>query len=284
MTLTVSGARKHGRAALQSDPEQSGIDADALLMASSGLSRAQLISDPDRVLSHSHISAYKELLARRAAGVPVAYLLGRRGFWCLDLEVSEAVLIPRPETELLVERALELGPAKEARVLDLGTGSGAIALAIAAERPEWTVLAVDQSDDALLVAARNQSNNNIQNVRFVQSNWFDQLEAQTFDLIISNPPYIDANDPHLHSGDLRFEPAQALVAEESGLADLRAIILAAPAFMRQGAHLLLEHGWTQSDEVCAMAAERGFSDVRALNDLAGHARVCQARWPGSSAL
>ena len=210
-------------------------------------------------------------------GEPVAYILGSRDFWMLTLRVNRHVLIPRPETELLVETALALVTTPEASIADLGTGSGAIALAIASERPVWKILATDMSGDALTVASDNASQLNIVNVEFRQGSWCDALPPQLFDLIVSNPPYIDAADAHLTQGDLRFEPHSALVAADDGLADIRTLCSQAPQCLKPGGWLLLEHGWTQGPTVAAILQSSGLETVRTLKDLNGNDRVSLGR-------
>src|SRR6185312_15239860 len=219
-------------------------------------------------------ATFEALVARRAAGEPVAYLTGRRGFWTLELEVTPATLIPRPETELLVELALERLPRDMAcRVADLGTGSGAIALAIASERPQAQVVATDASADALAVARRNAQRQGFGNVRFVQGDWLAPLAGERFALIVSNPPYIEAADPHLARGDLRYEPAAALASGADGLDDIRRIIADAPAHLEAGGWLLFEHGWNQGDAARALLREAGYAQVFTAQDLEARDRV-----------
>ncbi|GAP66110.1 (protein release factor)-glutamineN5-methyltransferase [Mizugakiibacter sediminis] len=220
-------------------------------------------------------AVFAALLARRLAGEPVAYLVGRRGFWSLELEVTPATLIPRAETERLVELALARLPADAAaRVADLGTGSGAIALAIARERPRARVVATDASAEALAVARRNAARLGLGNVVFAQGDWCAALgEARDFDLIVSNPPYIAAGDPHLGEGDLRFEPAAALASGADGLDAIRRIVRDARAHLRPGGGLLFEHGYRQGAAVRALLAAAGYREVFSARDLEGRERV-----------
>jgi release factor glutamine methyltransferase len=244
-----------------------------------GWSRIELITRGERPLDGAQAAALDTLFRRRLAGEPIAYLVGRREFFGLPLAVSPAVLIPRPDTELLVELALERldGPA---RVLDLGTGSGAIALAIAANRPGVQVTALDLSADALAVAEGNARSLGLRNVRFARSDWYAQLhEAAPFDLIVSNPPYIPAGDVHLAQGDLRFEPQDALTDHADGLTAYRAIVAGMPAHLRAGGWLLLEHGYDQAAQVRALLDEAGMNDVESWRDLAGIERVTGGRRP-----
>ena len=253
------------------------LDAELLLAAVLGKSRTYLYTWPEQVLSPSERSYFESVLERRVMGEPVAYILGTRDFWTLTLRVNRHVLIPRPETELLVETALALVTTQEACIADLGTGSGAIALAIASERPVWKVVATDMSGDALTVASDNASQLNIVNVEFRQGSWCDALPPQLFDLIVSNPPYIDAADAHLTQGDLRFEPHSALVAADDGLADIRTLCSQAPQCLKPGGWLLLEHGWTQGPTVAAILQSSGLETVRTLKDLNGNDRVSLGR-------
>lgn len=260
------------------------IDLELLLMEALACSRSYLYTWPERTLTPEQASLFETWLHRRAAGEPVAHILQKRGFWTLELEVSPATLIPRPETELLVEVALELaGAGAGLRVLDLGTGTGAIALALARELPNARVLATDLLPDVVALAERNRIKHDIHNCEVRQSDWWQRLEGR-FDLILSNPPYIEERDPHLHSGDLRFEPRSALVAEEAGLADLRRIIQGAPAHLAPGGWLLLEHGWLQAEAVRQLLSAAGFSGVFSRRDYGGHERASGGQWFGDQSL
>jgi len=225
-------------------------------------------------------SAYAQAFERRMAGEPVAYILGRREFHGLDFEVTPAVLIPRPETELLVDTALRLlPPGQSTRILDLGTGSGCIAIAIAARLGHATVLATDQSSAALGVAMRNRNRLGATNVTFRHSNWFSDLGNESFDLIVSNPPYVDGNDPHLRQGDLRFEPIGALTPGEDGMSALSQIARGAPLHMRSQGWLLMEHGRNQGSTLQRELESLGYEAIEALHDMAGHWRSTLARRP-----
>ncbi len=245
-----------------------------------GLSRVELITRGARSLSQAEAAALSALFGRRLDGEPIAYLLGQREFFGLPLHVSPAVLIPRPETELLVELALAR-LAAGARVLDLGTGSGAIALAIAHSRPDVTVTALDLSSAALAVARRNARELQIDNVSFLESSWYDALDgAPRFDLIVSNPPYIERGDRHLSQGDLRFEPLDALTDHQDGLAALRLIVSGATPHLRAGGWLLMEHGYDQAAAVRALLAAQEMQEVQSWRDLAGIERASGGRRPG----
>lgn len=225
---------------------------------------------------------FEALVDRRLAGEPVAYLTGRRGFWRFDLRVSPDTLIPRPETERLVELALEHLPVDRAlRLLDLGTGTGAIALALAAERPKARVVAVERIAGAAAVARRNAEALGLSaRVHVREGDWFDPVAGERFDLVASNPPYIEDGDPHLGQGDLRFEPRTSLASGTDGLDDLRRIAVAAPAHLLPGGMLLVEHGWRQGEAVRALFAAAGFVDVATACDLEDRERITLGRWPG----
>lgn len=253
-------------------------DAQWLLLHVLGRGRGWLFAHAGDALAASDGAAFAALVARREAGEPVAYLTGRRGFWTLDLAVTPATLIPRPETELLVELALaRIPPDAPARVADLGTGSGAIALALASERPRTQVVATDASAAALAVARANAASHGLGNVDFRAGSWWAPLAAERFDLIASNPPYIEAGDPHLDRGDLRFEPAAALASGADGLDDLRVIAAQAPAHLQVGGWLLVEHGWNQGAAVRGLFTAAGLVDVDTARDLEGRERVTLGR-------
>ncbi|MFT4255570.1 MAG: peptide chain release factor N(5)-glutamine methyltransferase [Pseudoxanthomonas sp.] len=255
-------------------------DAELLLAHAAGRDRAWLFAHAGDELDAAQADAFSALVARRAGGEPVAYLIGRRGFWTLDLDVGPATLIPRPETELLVELALARLPADApARVADLGTGSGAVALAIASERPLAAVIATDFSKPALAVAVGNAQRNGIDNVWFRRGSWCDALGRERFDLIASNPPYIAGADPHLGEGDLRFEPASALASGVDGLDAIREIVRDAPAHLASNGWLLLEHGWEQGEAVRGLLCDAGFAEVATERDLEGRDRVTLGRIP-----
>ncbi len=224
-------------------------------------------------LTAEQITMLEAGLGRRCQGEPLAYITGRWWFWDLELEVAPCTLIPRPDTELLVEQAFALNLPATAKVLDLGTGTGAIALALAKAKPLWQVMALDYSAAAVQLAERNRQRLNIQNCQMLQSDWFDALPAQTFDLIVSNPPYIDAKDAALQQGEVRFEPHSALVADSSGLADLQRIITKAPQFLANAGWIWLEHGHQQSQAVQQLLRNAGFSHVNSKQDYAGKWRI-----------
>jgi len=275
MTIIASLLRN---AQLPDSPSER-LDAELLLAAAIGKSRSYLHTWPERIVSSEDAETYAGYLLRRRAGEPVAYILGQQGFWKIDLEVAPHTLIPRPDTELLVETALELQPATPAKVLDLGTGTGAIALALASDCPAWQVTAVDRIEDAVALAERNRQRLGLGNVKVLASHWFSSLAGERFDMILSNPPYIAAEDPHLVAGDVRFEPSSALVAGADGLDDLRLIVGQAPAHLLPGGWLLLEHGYDQAPAVRELLAAQGFTEVASRKDLGGHERISLGRLP-----
>lgn len=256
-------------------------EAECLLAHALGRGSAWLFAHGDDDVAEADASRFRDLVARRQAGEPVAYLTGRRGFWTLDLAVTPATLIPRPETERLVELALERLPADRAvDVLDLGTGSGAVALALAAERPRARVVAVDASVDALDVARANAARHGLANVECLHGDWFAPVAGRRFDLIATNPPYIAADDPHLARGDLRFEPAAALASGVDGLDDIRTIAAGAPRHLAAGGWLLIEHGLDQGAGVRALLQAAGFVGIATALDLEHRERVSLGRLPG----
>lgn len=254
------------------------LDAELLLAHALGKSRSYLHTWPERELDAAQLERYQAALARRQAGEPVAYILGQQGFWSLELEVASHTLIPRPDTELLVETVLALLPATPAALLDLGTGTGAIALALASERPAWRLSGVDRVPEAVALAERNRARLKLSNANFIESHWFSALAGQRYQLIVSNPPYIAADDRHLAEGDVRFEPSSALVAGANGLDDIRLIIAQAPDYLEAGGWLLLEHGFDQAAAVRELLSARGFSAVESRRDLGGHERISLGRF------
>ena len=249
------------------------LDCELLLCHVLDVDRTWLKTWPDREVSSDHQQQFQQLLQGRIEGEPIAYIVGSQGFWTLNLKVSPDTLIPRPETELLVETALELALPQRGQVLDLGTGTGAIALALASERPQWQVVGADLMPGAVELAKHNCQNHKLDNVTLLQSNWFSDIPAQSFDLIVSNPPYIEQEDRHLSEGDVRFEPASALVSGESGLQDLKALIGQSPDYLATSGWLLVEHGYQQGAAVRELFEQTGFSDVETRLDLNGLERI-----------
>ncbi|CAI1500480.1 peptide chain release factor N(5)-glutamine methyltransferase [Serratia quinivorans] len=254
-------------------------DAEILLGFVTGRARTFLMAFGETLLTQQQQEQLERLLVRRERGEPVAYLIGEREFWSLPLSVSPATLIPRPDTECLVELALERLPSSACNILDLGTGTGAIALALASERQDCRVTGVDLQPEAVALAQHNAQKLAIGNVQFLQGSWFAPLAGQTFALIASNPPYIDAADPHLAQGDVRFEPSSALVAQQHGLADLSAIVQQAPQYLQPQGWLLLEHGWQQGESVRALLQAAGFISIATRRDYGDNDRVTFGQWP-----
>lgn len=262
---------------------ETAADAPLLLAHVLGRDRSWLYAWPEYPLDADRQKQYENLLQRRLNGEPLAYLTGKREFWSLELQVTPATLIPRPETELLVETALALHLEEAAKVLDLGAGSGAIALALASERPQWRITATDISDAALEVAAGNARRHELDNIRFIHSHWFESLDKDSrYNLILSNPPYVAENDPHLLEDGLPHEPVTALTAGIDGLDDLREIIQAAPEYLADCGWLIVEHGLDQAPRLQQLFDAAGFDDIRTIQDLAHRDRItlgCYSRSP-----
>lgn len=254
------------------------LDAQLLLADLLGVSRTYLATWPERLLEADQLRNYAERLRRRSAGEPVAYIIGTQGFWTLQLACAPSTLIPRPETELLVNEALLLALPDRARVADLGCGTGAIALALAVERPAWRVVAAERNSDALALAEANRQSYALDNVEVRQSDWFTALAGEHFDLIVSNPPYIERDDPHLCCGDVHFEPQSALVAGADGLDDLRHIVASAPNYLNRGGWLIVEHGYNQAEAVAALFVDAGFSEIVGHRDLNQVPRLTLGCW------
>jgi release factor glutamine methyltransferase len=279
MHARLTAAQKLLAETLKLDAREARLEARLLMQAALGKDHAWLLAHEHDHFDAPALTLFTTALERRLKGEPIAYILGKREFYGLELQVTPDTLIPRPDTETLVEAALKLTPADSScNLLDLGTGSGAIALAIAAARPLAEVTAVDASAAALEIATGNAAALKIGNVRFLCSNWFSNLPGQIFDLIVSNPPYIPSADEHLRQGDLRFEPLSALASGVDGLDDIRQIVAAAPQHLRPGGWLLLEHGYDQSAQVADLMRREGFVEVSHHPDLAGILRVTAANW------
>lgn len=255
------------------DGESAALDCELLLCHCLGRDRAYLYTWPEREVDDLHANAFQSLLERRRSGEPIAYLIGSREFWSLPLRVNNSTLIPRPDTERLVEIALALPLPLNAHVLDLGTGTGAIALALASEKSNWQVVGVDIAEDAVALAQHNARDLEIHNTQFLPSNWFANISFQSFDLIVSNPPYIAEDDPHLAQGDVRFEPRRALVAAHHGLAAIGEIANAAKTYLRAGGWLLFEHGYQQAPAVRTLLSQLGYDNISTWNDWDGNERV-----------
>lgn len=278
--MTTIGAALHTAAERLAHSESARLDAEVLLAHALGQTRTYLRTWPERALTDAQARAFGDLIGRRVDGQPVAHLTGTREFWSLTLRVSADTLIPRPDTERLVELALERLPEDVAlNIADLGTGSGAIALALSSERPLCHITATDHSSAALAIARDNAQRLGLGNLKFVAGDWCAALGHAQFDMIVANPPYIALGDPHLHMGDVRFEPMQALSAGEDGLDDLRHIISCALDHLQTGGWLLLEHGFDQGPAVSTLMRAHGYAEVTDFADAGGHARVCIGRRP-----
>lgn len=259
------------------------LDAELLLARVLGVERIHLYTDPDRPLTEKERDAYRERIRARASGTPVAHLLGEREFWSLPIRVSPEALIPRPDTEALVERALaHLEPEGSPRVLDLGTGTGCVAVALARERAGSLVDAVERSEAAADLARANAENLGLgERIEVLVGDWLAPVTGRRYDLIVANPPYLADDDPHLETGDVAAEPRQALAAGPEGLDAYRAIVPSAPAFLEPGSWLVLEIGWDQGETVGALLEEAGFTDIAVHPDYGGCDRVLEGRWPGT---
>lgn len=280
-TTTLSTLLDIASTALTTSTGTPNLDAEILLAHVLQVSRGWLLAHPELDIPHDKRQLFEQMISLRRAGQPVGYLIGKREFWSLTLNVTPATLIPRPETELLVEKALQLVPASvKTPILELGTGSGAIALALASERPHSSITATDISDDALTVAKQNAATLGIRNVEFIQGDWFAPVSGRPFRLIVSNPPYVAEGDPHLQSDSLRFEPRRALVSGADGLTAIRKIVGNAPSHLEQQGTLLLEHGLGQAKAVRELMTASGFTNVYSASDLAGIERVCVGTFTG----
>ena len=268
--MTTVSAVLQRSAELQPASDSALLDTELLLCHCLNVDRTWLKTWPDHQLQDAQIAEFDQLFSRRLRGEPVAFIVGSQGFWTLNLCVSPHTLIPRPETELIVEQALQLALPAASQVLDLGTGTGAIALALATERPDWQIIGVDVQSQAVELAEHNRRLHQLHNVSILQSDWFSALASAQpstkFDLIVSNPPYIEAEDSHLLAGDVRFEPASALVAGVDGLDDLRLIIGQSSGFLQQAGWLLVEHGYNQGALVRDLFVAAGFQSVNTYAD------------------
>lgn len=272
MPYTIAQALTWARDCFQQS-DSAAVDARVLLCHVIAQSQSYLFTWPDKVLTEQQQAMFSQLVEQRQSGHPVAHLTGERDFWTLRLAVNPATLIPRPETECLVEAALELLTPTDKTVCDLGTGTGAVALAIASERKDIEVTGVDRIEDAVTLATQNARTNNVANSRFVVSNWFNALADSQFDMIVSNPPYVEADSEYLQQGDVRFEPLSALTAGADGLDDIKIIIAHAVTHLREGGWLLLEHGYTQASSIQSLFELHGFAEIHTRQDLAGLDRI-----------
>ncbi len=250
------------------------IDAQVLLAHTLQCNTAHLLAWPEKKLNEEQIANYQQLIQQRQQGLPVAYLTGLREFWSLNFSVNNSTLIPRPETETLIEFILEKFSGRESiKLLDMGTGTGAIAITIATEKPGWNIFASELSADALKLARHNSNSHQTNNISFVQSNWFTNIKHSDFDIIVSNPPYIANDDPHLLAGDVRFEPQSALSAGATGMDDIEHLCRHAKKHLKNNAWLIIEHGYNQKQLVANCFAKNGFTQIEQKQDLSGHIRM-----------
>jgi release factor glutamine methyltransferase len=276
---TIYSALKEATQLLQQGSVTPQLDAEILLCKALKKDRTYLRAWPELELNQQLIEEFKQLISLRQQGHPIAYLIGAKEFWSREFILTPDVLIPRPETELLVELGLNLTPKdKPCKIIDLGTGSGIIAITLAAEKPNAEITATDFSPAALGVAKRNAAKHKIHNIRFYRSHWFEAIPPGKFDLILSNPPYVAAYDPHLDEGDLRFEPTTALISGSNGLADIKTIAESARLRLGYGGYLLFEHGYNQQDAVQKLLQSLTFCNIETHVDLAGNPRVTVAQY------
>jgi release factor glutamine methyltransferase len=277
--LSIQSALVYGTNALSNISDSAKLDSEVLLLHVIQQSRSYLFTWPEKLLSSEQQAEFISLVKARETGQPVAHLIGVREFWSLPLKVAPSTLIPRPDTETLVEAALDKAFSETGTMLDLGTGTGAIALAFASERVNWQVDAVDRVLEAVELARTNQATLGLTNCHIYQSNWFDSVSGE-FDIIVSNPPYIAPSDPHLQQGDVRFEPLSALIADKAGMADIELIIQKARKHLKVGGWLLLEHGYDQAQLVGDFFAQMAYKEIATIKDLGANDRVTLAQWQG----
>lgn len=278
--MNIQEALKDAEETLSSCSDSARLDAELLLCRTLECKRTFLYAHSKDNLSPNQEQAFKEWIAIRKQSIPVAYLLGEKEFWSLNLKLSTKTLIPRPATESIIEHILELSLPENATVCDLGTGSGAIALSLAKERPHWHITATDIQANALALAQNNAQNYGFQNIDFLWSNWFEKLPKKKFNLIVSNPPYIDAKDPHLQQGDVQYEPKKSLISADEGYADLVLLIQAAKRHLEPNGILILEHGYQQQEKLLNILAYEGFNDIQGLKDHEGLNRFCLGIYRG----
>lgn len=277
--ITIKQLIAQASAQLAAISDTQTLDCQILLTQVLDKPNSYLLTWPEKTLNQTQIDAFNALFSRRLAGEPVAYIIGEREFWSLPLSVSPATLIPRPDTETLVELVLNQHPEKGLKCLDLGTGTGAIALALASESPSWVIEGVDFNEEAVDLAKHNQVKCQLPQVTFYQSDWFSQINENSFDIIVSNPPYIDESDPHLAQGDVRFEPLSALVAPEKGFSDIEHIIETARSYFgSNGGWLYLEHGFEQAHGVQTILKRYGYQEIATQKDFGGNPRITYARY------
>jgi len=279
MDFCIEQILKRAEQKLSSCSDSPRLDAEILLASLLKKNRSYFMAFPEVVPSKAEQEQFETLLSQRLQGHPIAHIIGTREFWSLDLNVNQHTLIPRPDTEILIEYILHNFAQENLKVADMGTGSGAIALALASEKPNWQISATDRSPEALETARGNATKLGLQNISFSQGNWFEAIEANDFDLLISNPPYIPANDPHLTQGDVRFEPDTALISGKDGLDDIRYLIKHAVEYLKQDGWLILEHGYDQKQSVKDLFIAAGYRQITQKDDYAGNPRMTAALTP-----
>lgn len=272
--MNIQQALLHAKQSLEKSSPTATLDAQVLLSHILQCDTAYLFTWPEKDLDERQQAAYRQLVEKRLQGSPVAHLTGQREFWSLSFDVDDSTLIPRPETETLVEYILQhFSNDRALNMLDAGTGTGAIAIAIASERPGWQIVACDISEQALKLAGSNCDKHHTNNVSLLRSNWFENLSKHEFDIIVSNPPYIASDDPHLQQGDVRFEPQSALTAGETGMDDIELLCCEAKKHLKNNGWLIVEHGYNQQQPVAECFSKNGYTDIEQHRDLAGHIRM-----------
>lgn len=276
---SIKSVLSEAHQSLQASSDSAQLDAQVLLSFVLQQTITYLLTWPERELTSEQLTQFQLLFTRRLRGEPIAYLVGEKEFWSLTLAVAPSTLIPRPDTETLVELVLTNHLQHQLCCLDLGTGTGAIALALASEQPNWQIEAVDYNQHAVTLAQQNALTNNITNVKIYKSDWFSAINPTSkFDVIVSNPPYIDERDHHLQQGDVRFEPLSALVASKQGYADIEHLITTAKHFLSAGGYLYLEHGFEQASHVQQLLLNHGYQNIGTQQDLAGNDRISYGQW------
>lgn len=272
--MNIQQALQQASSRLAESSPSASLDAQVLLSHVLDCNSAHLIAWPKKNLSDKQLAEYQRLVAQRQQGLPVAHLIGVREFWSLNFTVNNSTLIPRPDTETLVDYILSnFGERKNLKLLDMGTGTGAIAIALAKEKPDWQIVASDISESALKLAWQNSENHQTKNITFIHSDWFNNIGHHDFDIIVSNPPYIAADDPHLHQGDVRFEPKSALASGTTGMDDIEHLCLHAKNYLTNNGCLIVEHGYNQKQQVADCFAKNGYTCIEQKQDLSGHTRM-----------
>ncbi len=279
MPTTIQSVLTHSASTLQNTSDSAELDVEVLLCHVLEKNRSYLRTWPERELEQAQLEQFNQLLKQRQQGQPIAYIVGIREFWSRDFHVNANVLIPRPDTETLIELCLQLIQHKpDAKLIDLGTGSGIIAITLAAEYPQLQVTAIDSSMEALHVAQKNAQLNQTPDIRFIHSHWLDQVTNESFDFIVSNPPYIAPDDPHLSQGDVCFEPNSALIAQQQGLQDIIHICQQSQQHLNNGGYLIFEHGYNQKQSVHDILQQHHYQNIHCLHDLSKQPRVSYAQW------